>query len=56
MDLTVSAQGECDRSGGHKQRLHHILLQDVGDSALPHVDTGSLLTLAVEEWINEGGI
>merc|ERR1719348_589275 len=39
--------GECDGTGGDEERLDHILLQDVGDGTLTHVDTSSFLSLAV---------
>ena len=39
--------GEGDGAGGHEQRLDHVLLQDVRDGALPHVDAGRLLSLGV---------
>ena len=39
--------GEGDGAGADQQGLDHVLLQDVGDGALPHVDPGSLLTLGV---------
>ena len=37
--------GEGDGAGGDEERLHHVLLQDVGNGALSHVDAGRLLTL-----------
>ena len=46
-DGADSLGGEGDGAGGHQQRLHHVLLQDVRDSALPHVDSGRLLSLRV---------
>ena len=42
---TLRRQG--NGAGGHEQGLHHVLLQDVGDAALSHIDAGRLLALGV---------
>ena len=39
--------GQVDRGRRHEQRLHDILIEYVGDGALPHVDAGAFLALGV---------
>ena len=39
--------GESDGAGADQERLHHVLLQDVGDGALSHINTSSFLTLSM---------
>ena len=41
-------RGEVERRGGDEQRLHDVLVEDVGDGALPHVDAAHGLALGVE--------
>ena len=46
-NTTDCLAGEGDSTGADQERLDDVLLQDVGDGTLPHVDPGSLLTLGV---------
>ena len=39
--------GQGDGAGADQEGLDHVLLQDVGDGALPHVYPGGLLALGV---------
>ena len=41
----LASQG--DGAGADQEGLDHVLLQDVGDGALPHVNPSSLLALGV---------
>ena len=44
-DAAHGLGGERNGAGGDEERLHHVLLQDVGDHALANVDAGIHLTL-----------
>ena len=39
--------GESDGAGADQERLDHVLLQDVGDCSLPHIDTSCFLSLSM---------
>ena len=39
--------GQGDGAGADQERLDHVLLEDVGNGALPHIDPGGLLALGV---------
>ena len=46
-DASDSLTGQSDGAGADQERLDNILLQDVGDGSLSHIDTSSFLSLSV---------
>ena len=46
-DASDSLTGQGDGAGADQKRLDNILLQDVGDGSLPHIDTSCFLSLGV---------
>ena len=46
-DAPDGLAGEGDGAGADQERLHHVLLEDVGDGSFPHVDPRGLLSLSV---------
>ena len=44
-DTAHGLGGERDSAGGDEEGLDHVLLQDVGNGALPHIDPSRFLAL-----------
>ena len=51
-DAADCLAGQGDGTGADQQGLDHVLLQDVGDGALPHVDPGSLVAILWQNMIS----